>query len=267
MRADRPLRVSVAEPRGAASGVTVFLTHGAGGRAAQWRLVEPVLLRAGHRVVTFDALGHGDSPAPPRWRAYSGREWVADLQALIARHGRSTRDVLVGHSYGCLITLGALIAGTRPVQGVVLAAPPLPWAMRRPPWISFLPVPVLERLRPALSAQFRAAAWGPRADVALVDHETLAGDRNDFLVFKAMWRQWLRLVPSQMVTLHTPVQLLVGEHDLITPPAAAQALQQALPRARLRVVADCGHQMPLERPQSVVDAVLAFAGDVRGARR
>ena len=64
LRGQRSLRVLTGEPGAAASGTTVFLVHGAGGRAEQWRLIWPGLLEAGHRVVAFDALGHGDSPAP-----------------------------------------------------------------------------------------------------------------------------------------------------------------------------------------------------------
>jgi pimeloyl-ACP methyl ester carboxylesterase len=257
VRAGRDLRVTVWEP-GAAAGSAVFLVHGAGGRADQWRHVVPALQAAGHRVVAFDALGHGESPRPRRWRAYDGREWVADLQALVARHG-AARNVLVGHSYGTRIVLGALQGGVPNVVGVLLLAPPAPETTRRLPWFTYLPVPLLERLRPKLSAGFRAAAWGPDTPVALVDEETAISDRNSLYVFKATWRQ--RLVPDAgaLAMLRLPVTVIAGELDRLTPPDGARALVATLPGSTLEILPRCGHQIPLERADAVVRALAAGA--------
>jgi len=250
------LNVVHVSPRDGGAGTTVFLMHGAGGRAGQWRFVLPALRDAGFGLVAHDALGHGESPAPRDWRAYAGSAWVADLRALIERHG-TARNVLVGHSYGCLVVLGALQAGVaKSVERVLLLAPPSPEPLPRAPWIAYLPVPVLEWMRPKLSAGFRAAAWGPDAPTALVDEETVISDRNSLHVFKAMWRQWLRLDRARLATLAVPVTLIAGEADRLTPPALAEQLAQTLPNASLTVLPRCGHQIPLERPQAVADAIL-----------
>jgi pimeloyl-ACP methyl ester carboxylesterase len=240
----------------AAAGTTVFLIHGAGGRADQWRFVRPALEAAGHGVVAFDAPGHGDRPAPREWRAYSGTAWVSELRAQFERHA-TARNVLVGHSYGCLVALGALQVGlARPVDRVVLTAPPSPEPMGRAPWFAYLPLPALEWMRPRLSAGFRAAAWGPDAPTALVDEETAISDRNSLYVFKALWRQWLQLDRARLSSLQLPVTLIAGAADRLTPPALARQLAQALPNATLTVLPRCGHQIPLERPQAVADAIL-----------
>jgi len=255
VRGDRALQVQVLAPAGTPSGTTVFLVHGAGGRAAQWRWVIPGLLAAGHQVVAFDALGHGASPAPRQWRSYAGSAFVADLQAIVEHH-RAPVNVLVGHSYGTRVVLGALSQGLAGISRAVLLAPPAPAWPRRAPWLAYLPVPVLAHLRPRLSAGFRAAAWGPDAPVDLVDEETAISDRNPLYVFKALWRQALQLEPAALGALSLPVQVLAGEADRLTPPAGAQLLAQALPNARLTVLPRAGHQLPLEAPAAVVQAVL-----------
>ena len=256
LRGQRSVRVLIGEPAAVASGTTVFLVHGAGGRAEQWRLVWPGLLAAGHRVVAFDALGHGASPAPRHWRSYAGTEWAADLRCLLDREAAATQ-LLVGHSYGCLISLAALLLPGAPVDRAVLLAPPAPDALPRPPRLAYLPVPVLEWMRPRLSAGFRAAAWGPDAAPALVDEETALSDRNSLYGFKAMWRQWLQLAPAALAGLATPVQILAGEADRLTPPAGAQRLAEMLALAPLQLLSGCGHQIPLERPDAVLAAILA----------
>lgn len=58
--------------------------------------------------------------------------------------------------------------------------------------------------------------------------------------------------------LRMPVQVLCGEHDRVTPPARSQALAQSIPGARLQLVPDAGHMLPLEQPQAVVSALLAL---------
>lgn len=259
VRGQRQLHVTTFEPTAAPSGTTVFLVHGAGGRASQWRFVTPGLRQAGHRVVAFDALGHGHSPAPREWRAYAGHRLVADLQAIVERH-RAPVNLLVGHSYGTRLVLGALAQGLAGIQRTVLLAPPAPDFARRAPWIAYLPVPVLERMRPRLSAGFRAAAWGPDAPPSLVDEETAISDTNSLYVFKALWRQRLQLTPADLRAVTLPVQILAGEADRLTPAAGARALADSLPNASLASLARVGHQIPLESPRAVLQAVAPEAG-------
>jgi len=254
LRPGRTLNVQVLEPTAAASGTTLFLMHGAGGRFAQWRRVAPAWQAAGHRVVGFDALGHGASPAPRTWAAYAVSEWVADLRALVAREG-GVRNVLIGHSLGTRVVLQALLEGVLRVDRALLLAPPGPAALPRPPWITYLPVPVLEWMRPKLSAGFRALAWAPEADPALIDEETAISDRNSFYVFKAMWRQPLAFKPTALARIAVPIQVLAGAADRLTPPAGAHALAALLRRASVSVVERCGHQLPLEAPEAVLHAL------------
>jgi abhydrolase domain-containing protein 8 len=141
----------------------------------------------------------------------------------------------------------------------VLLAPPAPDAMRRVPWVAYLPVPLLERLRPKLSAGFRALAWGPGAPREMVDEETAVSDRNSLYVFKATWRQWLQLDAHALGRVRLPVQVLAGDADRLTPPEGARRLASALAQAELELLPGCGHQILLERPLRVLDAVLAAA--------
>ena len=124
---------------------------------------------------------------------------------------------------------------------------------------AYLPVPLLERLRPKLSAGFRAAAWGPDAPSALVNDETAISDTNSLYVFKALWRQWLQLDAVALRGVTVPLHLLAGEADLLTPPDGARRLAALLRHAQLRVLPGCGHQIPIERPAWVLETILANA--------
>ncbi|KAB2920672.1 MAG: alpha/beta hydrolase [Bacteroidetes bacterium] len=47
-----------------------------------------------------------------------------------------------------------------------------------------------------------------------------------------------------------PTLILVGEKDQLTPPAAAQAMKERIPNARLHVIPQAAHMSNLENPES-----------------
>jgi pimeloyl-ACP methyl ester carboxylesterase len=65
-----------------------------------------------------------------------------------------------------------------------------------------------------------------------------------------------------LATVDVPVLVLVGEEDVLTPPADSEAMASALPDARLVRVPGAGHLLPLERPDVVAEELLRFLEDV-----
>jgi 3-oxoadipate enol-lactonase len=66
------------------------------------------------------------------------------------------------------------------------------------------------------------------------------------------------LLPS----IDVPVLVIVGEKDGLTPPRDAEAMAEALPRARLATIPGAGHLSALERPDEFGTALLAFLREV-----
>lgn len=58
--------------------------------------------------------------------------------------------------------------------------------------------------------------------------------------------------------LACPVLALVGEDDVMTPPRHAHAIAARAADGRMTSVARAGHAAPIERPDAVADALLAF---------
>jgi pimeloyl-ACP methyl ester carboxylesterase len=52
--------------------------------------------------------------------------------------------------------------------------------------------------------------------------------------------------------------VLVGDSDQLTPPDAAAEMAAKIKSARLVTVSDCGHLSPLERPEAVAEALVAW---------
>ena len=50
----------------------------------------------------------------------------------------------------------------------------------------------------------------------------------------------------------------VGDEDVITPPAEAKSMAEALPNARLEVIPQAGHMSPYENPSEADAVILRF---------
>jgi len=68
-------------------------------------------------------------------------------------------------------------------------------------------------------------------------------------------------VASLLADITCPTLVLVGELDVISPPAEMRAIAEAIPRARFVPIAGAGHMAPLENPAEVNAAMLAFLAE------
>lgn len=58
--------------------------------------------------------------------------------------------------------------------------------------------------------------------------------------------------------IRCPTLVLVGDQDAITPPFMSEDMAEAIPGAKLTVIADCGHLSTLERPEAVNAALVEW---------
>jgi 3-oxoadipate enol-lactonase len=63
---------------------------------------------------------------------------------------------------------------------------------------------------------------------------------------------------ADLPKIAVPTLIMVGEEDVITPPAEAQAMAEAIPNARLEVIPKAGHMAPYENPAAANAAILRF---------
>ncbi len=82
-----------------------------------------VLARRGHRQVSYDARGHGESDPAPADGGYSYGELVADLDAVLDAEVGGRRLVLVGHSMGAHTALAYALAHGERLAGLVVIGP------------------------------------------------------------------------------------------------------------------------------------------------
>lgn len=90
------------EEFGPPDGYPVVLAHGITCAIPVWAH-QIVDLATDHRVIAYDARGHGRSGAPKRRACYGLNHLASDLDAVLdATVGPQERAVIVGHSMGCI---------------------------------------------------------------------------------------------------------------------------------------------------------------------
>lgn len=193
------------------TGPTVYLVHGWGGVSLQLRAYLEPLLATGHRVVTYDALSHGESdPGKLGQGRTSVREMSASLDAVVAAQGPA--HAIIAHSLGSNAVFYSMLHGLRAGRLVFLApmTQPLPYTLT-----------------------FGAAlGFDARIRARMLDRvERVAG---------VPWSAFD--IPSQVQDVATAPLLTVHDpNDRVTRYADSVALAKAWPDAELVTVKELGH--------------------------
>lgn len=276
--------------------VTVVMAHCYASDHDSWRYqVRDLRHRFGDqvRVVSYDHRGHGASEATPR-EAATIENLGRDLADVIDTHAPSGHLVLAGHSIGGMTLMalaeqrpelfsqrvrGVLLVSTSggSLQEVTLGLPPVGRLVReRVPTVLALRSTMLTRRRrrsaPVIEAEVaRRFLFGNR--MRLRDHAlTVEGIINTpASSMRGFFEDLMRhdRVEGLAALAGVPVHVMVGDKDLMTPPAHAELLAAQVPDARLTVAPGAGHMLPLERDALVTGALaeLVEQAQARTGRR
>jgi 3-oxoadipate enol-lactonase len=65
---------------------------------------------------------------------------------------------------------------------------------------------------------------------------------------------------AKLGDIRRPTLILAGQDDQTTPVAQSELLRDRIPGAKLVVIPQAGHWLPLEKPQEACEAIAAFLG-------
>ena len=250
------------------SGDPLVLLHGLGGGALNWIELLPAALER-YRVLAPDLPGHGRSARLP---ARVGMSAFADAVAALIEHEQAAPALVAGHSFGGLVALR--LAQRRPdlVRGLLLAAPAGIASGTRGARAAILVTGIVRpgrwvapfRHRYAARGWYRRAlfrpwfvsdalALSPRATLGFLDAS------SDHVDVRTAGRALALDDPRrELEHVSCPIVIVWGARDPQLPLDDAFEYARRL-RARLRVVADCGHLVIGERPHACLDALEELA--------
>ena len=107
----------------AGEGPPIVLCHGITATRRSVVHGSRALERAGHRVIAYDARGHGESDPAPEGRGYGYPELIGDLESVLAAAVGEGRFVLAGHSMGAHTAVGYALRHPERLAGLVAIGP------------------------------------------------------------------------------------------------------------------------------------------------
>ena len=235
-----------------ASGMSaIVFVHGAGMDSSSWQYQTNFFDGA----IAVNLPGHGDSTDVSHDNVAEYASWLGDT---IRRFGAEP-VTLVGHSMGSLVVLETAARNPDMVERLVLVS-------------TSATMPVHRDLLAAAAANDPAAAamvvkWSLPRDGGygrpkkwveqMSDAFVLAAETgvmaNDFVACDS-YKDALLMAEK----VRCPTLLLLGEHDVMTKPTAAQPLAAAIADARIVIIEGVGHMVPLERPGETNEAISLF---------
>lgn len=244
-------------------GDLVVLLPGAGDLRSEYRFLVDRLVDAGHRVVSADLPGHGDSPPAPRYTVESTADALVDL----VRQLDTGPATVIGTSFPPAAAVWAAAEHPELFTGLVAISPHLtdevswflrtttkgllsgPWAGRvwaklYSGWYKAAPPADLEveigRMKAMLAEPARRRAV----------RETLTADRTG--------------VDQRITRLRLPSLTVFGSHDdhFGDPAAEAKSVAERL-NGEYLMIDGAGHYPHVEQPGQVADAIVAFLDRLR----
>jgi 3-oxoadipate enol-lactonase len=215
------------------------------------RMWEPQVAAVGklHRAIAYDLRGHGESLVGDG--QYTIEQHVDDLIALLD-HLNITTCVAVGHSMGGYVTLRALEREPGRFRGAVLCNTrseadtnetklkrfAAVGAVKRDGSAAYAESMVKVLFAPASLENQAAAVAGIRTTIASTSPLSIAGS----LIGLASRTD----TTTSLGAIRVPVLILVGEADVMTPPAASRSMHERIPGSELHIIPGSAHMSNLE---------------------
>lgn len=248
-------------------GKPLLVLHGFCGAKENFAELMVVLAARGWHVVAPDQRGHGGSEHPVGEGAYSFDLFVEDGLALADVLGWR-RFSLLGHSMGGMVSQLIATRGPSRLQALVLMdtfhsrieiEPEMAEAGRQIVEAGGMPA-LVEAMRgldgPLVTEAHRRLLTERDGYQEQLDAQTLACSSQMWLAMSAAMFDARDLV-DDLRTLRLPVLVIVGEQDKPFLDASRR-MSEAIPGARLAVIAEAGHSPQLEAPTETIDVLTRF---------
>ncbi|RAZ83063.1 carboxylesterase [Mesorhizobium hawassense] len=237
------------------AGTPLVFVHGFTTTAEFWR--EQIgAFSSRYKVVRINLPGHGLSPRPPG-RSYTIEAFADDVLEVFLRLD-IRQAVLVGLSMGGTIAQSFTLAHPERVQALVLVGA-TPHGLGEDVNVDNVlkaidDLGVVQASQNVIERSFGSAASQELLDFARQE----VAQTPDFVAREAIASLNASDTRSRLGDIRVPTLVVVGNEDVITPPAESVILAASIPDSRLEVIEDAGHFPMLEQPRKFNEVLTAF---------
>jgi pimeloyl-ACP methyl ester carboxylesterase len=242
-----------------AAQASIVFVHGACNDHSVWALQSRYFAYHGRNVFAVDLPGHGRSGGQALASVAEISEWLAAfLDAISVSYA-----AFVGHSLGALAALHAAAHQPERVTRVALLG-------------ASTPMPVADVLLDAAKANEHEAFELINGWTFSAGHQLGGSEQPGVWMKGSSLRLMERSRPGALYRdllacrdydegaragsmVRCPALLILGQRDLMAPPAYSKLLVDALADKRVVTLPGCGHSLMAEAPGAVLDALCEFA--------
>jgi 3-oxoadipate enol-lactonase len=248
-------------------GAPIVLLHGVGGNHTVWNQVVP-LLSTQFSILAPDLRGHGRTPAP-EGSEFSYRELEGDvLRMLDVDHLPAVH--LVGLSGGALLALRLTLDHPDRMRSLILVGGAA--------YVDPHTRAVADRWAETLAKDGRDAfALRLLKDLYYPDwieeHLDLADELREQVKTQDFgpalkWSEAIRAFDerSRVASVRAPTLIIQAMDDAVVDASHGRILRQSIPGAQIRILAETGHMVPVERPRETAEAIATFVRSVEAKR-
>lgn len=242
------------------SDLPVLFIHGFPFSQEMWK-PQVTLLSQNYRVITYDVRGHGGSEVGDG--QYSLEFFVDDLFRLLD-HLKIEKAIVVGLSMGGYIALRAIERSPERFRALVLCdtrseADTTEGKIKRAASIKLVKTEGVKKFAEGfVKAVFAPQTFEAKPDTVrfiqqIIEKTSPAAIAGTLFALAAR----TDTTPS-LPNIKVPTLILVGEHDTLTPPSAAEAMYAKIPDSELHVIPGAAHMSNLENPEEFNKHLLDF---------
>lgn len=241
------------------TGKPLVLVHGLAGRSEDWIALVPYFVDNGYKVYAPDLLGYGQSARPDVDYSISLEEDI--VKQFLDSQGLKQPD-MAGWSMGGWITLKFAADHPERVQKLILLDSA---------GVKFDPknVPLLRPKTEAdLGRMMQVLTPHPPHIPSFYATDILRGfAREDWIIDRALKSMYTGkdLMDARLNTIRTPVLLLWGREDVLTPSSMGEQMHNGIPQSELKIFDGCGHLAPVECSSEVGPTMIDFLSDGNAA--
>jgi 3-oxoadipate enol-lactonase len=217
------------------------------------------------RIITYDLRGHGQSDVGDG--QYTIELFVDDLIALLD-HLKITKTILCGFSMGGYIALRAVERNPDRFNALVLcdtmsAADSNEAKTRRANSIKLVKNQgVGQFVEGFLKVVFAPQTFDSHPDIVNKIRRTILFN-SPLGICGALLAMAGRTETTEALSkINIPTLILVGEHDVVTPPGAAKNMHNRIPNSKLHVLDNAAHMSNLENPKVFNEHLMEFLAEV-----
>ena len=228
---------------------TILILRGWGSEIRNWDEFLKFLEGRGYKIYTPDLPGFGGNPSPTQ--AWSIDDYVGWVESYCEKHNLS-QFFLLGHSFGGSLAVKYVLKNPSRVKKLILMDSA---GIRKKT--------ARKTISKAIAHFLNRFSFVPFYSQVRKVVYRLFFIRSDYVFAEGVMKEtYLKVInediSDQLHRISIPTLIVWGQNDKLTPLEDARLFKEKIPRSKLEIIPQVGHNLHKESPERASEIVLSF---------